>query len=46
MYINNIMLSRNGNGNDNRDISKIYIKGKSTATNNKNNVGIKKHLYI
>ena len=41
MYINNLMLSQNVNIN--KDISKFDIKGKSTAANKKNNVGIKKH---
>ena len=33
-------------GNEKKDISKIYIKGKSTASNKKNNVGFQKYLYL
>ena len=38
------MLSNNGNKIINN--LKSYIRGNATASNKKNNVGIKKHLYI
>ena len=39
------MLSNNGNKIINIT-KKSYIRGNATASNKKNNVGIKKHLYI
>lgn len=39
------MLSiKDNKTNNNKD--KIYIKGSSTSSNKKNNVGHKKHLYM
>ena len=38
------MLSRNAKKF--RDVSKIYIKGNKTAPNKKNNVGLRKYLFL
>jgi len=35
-----------GKDKEYQNISLIYIKGNKTAANKKNNVGIKKHLFV